>query len=327
MIPAEQSSSPSQQRRSTSAVVLACLVSIAACGFGLSSGNSDSAVQVNPVALETAELLRAAPSEEVCLELLQRDLSSKQLNATIHRFARIRRTTPLNVLCSLTENLKDASSVQVRNLTLLFVEQTTSRRVQIELLSQSRFRNSRSSRRVVTGVTAALQEDAGLLLQSANSDEEQIEILNSLVFVPAEPVRRELYDQVRTILQTQTLSPAVQMAAIRALSESGLGNETTPAERAEDLIKLIISTDTDSVDAAAFAALASIDASLWPAEQVGVVASAYIAWRARNPGSGGIGSLDEALMSVLTSQKRTRFEQRLRELNPDSERDESHGVD
>ena len=90
---------------------------------------------------------------------------------------------------------------------------------------------------------------------------------------------------------------------------------------------ILTAADTESVDAAAFEALASINANLWPAEQVGVVASAYIAWRARNPGSGGIGSLDEALMSVMTSQKRTRFEQRLRELNPDSERDESHGVD
>ena len=322
----EPSSTPGE-RHSTGAVILACLVSLAACGFALSTGSSDLPGLINPETLQTAELLQADLSEEVCVELLKRDISPRQLTSTVQYLARTRRTTVLNVLCSLTENLKDAPSVQVRNLTRLFAEQPTSRRIRIRLLSQPRFRNSRSSRQVVAGVTAALQEDAALLLQAARSEAEQIEILSSLAFVPSEPVRRVLYDQVRHILATQTLGRPVQQTAIQTLSESGLGHEIPPSERAADLIQLTNTTDWDSAKAAGFEALAAIAVDQWPTKQVGVVASEYIAWRARNPGSDGIGKLEAALISVLAGEKRKRFEQRIRELELRSKQNGGVGSD
>lgn len=297
-------------RRLPAIMLAACGLSIVVCGFALSSSFSeDDLCPVEEPA--TAELLRAPQTEEVCIELLSRELRRDRLVSTLQRLARIRRTTPLQVLCQTTENLHDASETRIRNLTTLFTELSRSRREQVALLSQQRFRLTASSRRVATGVVATLQEDAVRLLQAAETDAERIEILRSLTDVPSSPVRRVLYRQVYGVLIGGSFSQSVRRCAVETAAELDSDTDESPPQIAEDFIRLLVAAPDDEVKTAVFTALARMDASCWPQNQIRTLASEYIAWLARVPRENPIPNLARHLADVLPADGRRRFSDRV----------------
>lgn len=274
----------------------------------------------------TQELQQAERTEDVAAELLRRtDVTSETALAAVRRLAAIRGMSPATVLAERMSQLDHSSPLAVRRNLVDWVSQ---------LEPQSKHACCEAAERLVatTGSDAARQtamaarmmadRDSSVLFATAQQDAEQLaDFLLALPLVSDNSVQRQAYRSIRPLLDAgaagshhTVTEPQVQALVLRIIVQW----EGDEVQKAGDAMRLLCSGQCQM---AAMEALVALPSSSWPEQQLGQTAAAVIAWLAENRPTAG-NSADHATALTLCDKlgpcfsdaKRTRFENRLREI-------------